>query len=158
GEALSNEAADEWMQHLLDPMTGRVSRWYLPGTHRQYFLLGNAWDGGRVPRLRLVPQGMALARQLLVFPVPMPTTLAQTLSDGSGHVADASSMYRCCFWWKTLRGFHPTNTTRTIKTMSYDSVFKPGLFADQTIMVTGGGSGIGRCTAHELAALGAHVV
>ncbi|MBM7062106.1 SDR family oxidoreductase [Pseudomonas sp. UL073] len=42
--------------------------------------------------------------------------------------------------------------------MSYDSVFKPGLFAGQTILVTGGGSGIGRCTAHELAALGAHVV
>jgi citronellol/citronellal dehydrogenase len=42
--------------------------------------------------------------------------------------------------------------------MSYDSVFKPGLFSDQTIMVTGGGSGIGRCTAHELAHLGAHVV
>ena len=42
--------------------------------------------------------------------------------------------------------------------MSYDSVFKPDLFAGQTIMVTGGGSGIGRCTAHELAALGAHVV
>jgi citronellol/citronellal dehydrogenase len=42
--------------------------------------------------------------------------------------------------------------------MSYDSVFKPGLFSGQTIMVTGGGSGIGRCTAHELAHLGAHVV
>ncbi|CAD5110154.1 SDR family oxidoreductase [Zestomonas carbonaria] len=42
--------------------------------------------------------------------------------------------------------------------MSYDSVFKPGLFAGQTILVTGGGSGIGRCTAHELASLGAHVV
>ena len=42
--------------------------------------------------------------------------------------------------------------------MSYDSVFKPGLFNGQTIMVTGGGSGIGRCTAHELANLGAHVV
>lgn len=42
--------------------------------------------------------------------------------------------------------------------MSYDSVFKSDLFAGQTIMVTGGGSGIGRCTAHELAALGAHVV
>lgn len=42
--------------------------------------------------------------------------------------------------------------------MHYDSVFKPDLFAGQTIMVTGGGSGIGRCTAHELAALGAHVV
>src|SRR3989344_6208124 len=42
--------------------------------------------------------------------------------------------------------------------MSYDSVFKPGLFSGQTIMITGGGSGIGRCTAHELANLGAHVV
>ena len=42
--------------------------------------------------------------------------------------------------------------------MSYRSVFKPGLFAGQTIIVTGGGSGIGRCTAHEIAALGAHVV
>ena len=42
--------------------------------------------------------------------------------------------------------------------MSYDSIYKPGLFSGQTIMVTGGGSGIGRCTAHELAALGAHVV
>ena len=42
--------------------------------------------------------------------------------------------------------------------MSYRSVFRPGLFAGQTVVVTGGGSGIGRCTAHELAALGAHVV
>jgi len=42
--------------------------------------------------------------------------------------------------------------------MSYRSVFRPGLFAGQTVIVTGGGSGIGRCTAHELAALGAHVV
>lgn len=41
---------------------------------------------------------------------------------------------------------------------AYRSVFRPGLFAGQTVVVTGGGSGIGRCTAHELAALGAHVV
>jgi len=41
--------------------------------------------------------------------------------------------------------------------MPYQSIFRPGLFAGQTIIVTGGGSGIGRCTAHELAALGAHV-
>jgi citronellol/citronellal dehydrogenase len=42
--------------------------------------------------------------------------------------------------------------------MSYRSVFRPGLFVGQTVIVTGAGSGIGRCTAHELAALGAHVV
>ena len=42
--------------------------------------------------------------------------------------------------------------------MSYRSVFAPGLLAGQVIVVTGGGSGIGRCTAHELAALGARVV
>ena len=40
----------------------------------------------------------------------------------------------------------------------YRSVFSPGLFARKVIVVTGGGSGIGRCTAHELASLGAHVV
>jgi len=41
--------------------------------------------------------------------------------------------------------------------MGFDSVFRPGLFAGEAHVVTGGGSGIGRCTAHELAALGATV-
>lgn len=41
--------------------------------------------------------------------------------------------------------------------MPYQSVFRPGLFDGQVFLITGGGSGIGRCTAHELASLGATV-
>jgi citronellol/citronellal dehydrogenase len=42
--------------------------------------------------------------------------------------------------------------------MPNDSIFREGLFTDKTIIVTGGGTGIGRATARELAALGAHVI
>ena len=41
---------------------------------------------------------------------------------------------------------------------TYGSVFTPGLMAGKVVVVTGGGSGIGRCVAHELSALGAQVV
>jgi citronellol/citronellal dehydrogenase len=39
----------------------------------------------------------------------------------------------------------------------YQSIFSANLFPDQVAIITGGGSGIGRCTAHELSALGAKV-
>src|SRR5262245_10058352 len=41
--------------------------------------------------------------------------------------------------------------------VAYQSIFRDSLFAGQAIVVTGGGSGIGRCTAHELSSLGATV-
>ena len=40
----------------------------------------------------------------------------------------------------------------------YRSIYKSSLFNDKVLIVTGGGSGIGRCTGHELASLGAHVI
>ncbi len=42
--------------------------------------------------------------------------------------------------------------------MGYESGFRDNLFTDQTIIVAGGGGGLGRCIAHELASLGATVV
>ncbi|WP_286785226.1 MULTISPECIES: acyclic terpene utilization AtuA family protein [Pseudomonas] len=78
-EALTCDAVVEWMRHVLDPVTGRVARWYLPGTHSLNFLLENALGGGGVASLRIDPQGKAFAQQLLEFPVPVPCALAETL-------------------------------------------------------------------------------
>lgn len=78
-EALSEGAVAEWMQHVLAPQTGRVSRWHLPGTHSLNFLLENALGGGGVASLRIDPQGKAFAQQLLEFPVAVPQALADSL-------------------------------------------------------------------------------
>ncbi|PKO28737.1 MAG: 2,4-dienoyl-CoA reductase [Betaproteobacteria bacterium HGW-Betaproteobacteria-5] len=42
-------------------------------------------------------------------------------------------------------------------TERYCSIFRPGLFAGKVAIITGGGSGIGRCAAHELSSLGARI-
>ena len=77
--ALSEAAVAEWMQHVLDGQTSKVSRWYLPGSHSLNFLLENALGGGGVASLRIDPQGKAFAQQLLEFPVPVPRALAEQL-------------------------------------------------------------------------------
>ena len=82
--ALSEAAVAEWMRHALDPQTGKVSRWYLPGSHSLNFLLENALGGGGVASLRIDPQGKAFAQQLLEFPVPVPSALAETLNGAHG--------------------------------------------------------------------------
>ncbi|WP_371366258.1 acyclic terpene utilization AtuA family protein [Pseudomonas sp. QL9] len=78
-EALSEGAVAEWMQHVLDTQRGRVSRWYLPGTHSLNFLLEHALGGGGVASLRIDPQGKAFAQQLLEFPVAVPQAIADEL-------------------------------------------------------------------------------
>ncbi len=42
--------------------------------------------------------------------------------------------------------------------MPYQSGFREGLFAGQTLFIPGGGGGLGRCIAHELASLGARLI
>lgn len=42
--------------------------------------------------------------------------------------------------------------------MPYQSGFRPDLFAGQRIFIPGGGGGLGRCIAHELASLGAELI
>ena len=79
GAALTEGAVAQWMQHVLDGQTGKVSRWHLPGSHSLNFLLENALGGGGVASLRIDPQGKAFAQQLLEFPVPVPRALADSL-------------------------------------------------------------------------------
>jgi hypothetical protein len=82
-EALSEGAVAEWMQHVLDPQLGRVSRWYLPASHSLNFLLEHALGGGGVASLRIDPQGKAFAQQLLEFPVAVPQHIADELSSST---------------------------------------------------------------------------
>ncbi|WP_211826310.1 acyclic terpene utilization AtuA family protein [Kistimonas asteriae] len=77
--ALTEATVADWMQHVLDPEQGKVTRWDLPGIHALNFLLENSLGGGGVASLRMDPQGKAFAQQLLDFPVPVPEELARDI-------------------------------------------------------------------------------
>ncbi|MCE0460116.1 MULTISPECIES: acyclic terpene utilization AtuA family protein [Pseudomonas] len=79
-EALTPEVMVDWMSHVLDPLLGRVERWYLPGTHSLNFLLENALGGGGVASLRIDPQGKAFAQQLLEIQIPVPQDIADRVN------------------------------------------------------------------------------
>ncbi|TWC68850.1 uncharacterized protein DUF1446 [Pseudomonas sp. SJZ103] len=78
-EALTPEVLVDWMGHVLDPVHGRVERWYLPGSHSLNFLLENALGGGGIASLRIDPQGKAFAQQLLEIPIAVPQHIADQL-------------------------------------------------------------------------------
>lgn len=79
-EALTPEVLVDWMSHVLDPLHGRVERWYLPGSHSLNFLLENALGGGGVASLRIDPQGKAFAQQLLEIQIPVPQGIADAVN------------------------------------------------------------------------------
>ncbi|MGB4343076.1 MAG: acyclic terpene utilization AtuA family protein [Moraxellaceae bacterium] len=73
--SLSEKAVADYMAHVLDPDTGRVNRYELPGLNALNFLLENALGGGGIASLRIDPQGKAFAQQLLEMPVKIPANL-----------------------------------------------------------------------------------
>ena len=73
--AALSQAVREYMAHVLDPETGRVTRYELPGLNALNFLLDNALGGGGMASLRIDPQGKAFAQQLLDMPVNVPASL-----------------------------------------------------------------------------------
>jgi len=79
-EALTPAVVVDWMGHVLDPLHGRVERWYLPGSHSLNFLLENALGGGGIASLRIDPQGKAFAQQLLEIQIPVPQQIADQLA------------------------------------------------------------------------------
>ncbi|MDQ0741511.1 acyclic terpene utilization AtuA family protein [Pseudomonas sp. W4I3] len=79
-EVLTPEVIVDWMSHVLDPVYGRVERWYLPGSHSLNFLLENALGGGGIASLRIDPQGKAFAQQLLEIPIAVPQHIADQLT------------------------------------------------------------------------------
>jgi len=77
--ALSEDTVANFMSHTLDPKTGKVSVWDLPGINAINFLLENSLGGGGVASLRIDPQGKAFAQQLLEIQIPVPQEVSDKL-------------------------------------------------------------------------------
>jgi len=77
--ALSEDTVANFMSHTLDPETGKVSAWDLPGINAINFLLENSLGGGGVASLRIDPQGKAFAQQLLEIQIPVPQEVSDKL-------------------------------------------------------------------------------
>ncbi len=77
--ALTEQSVANYMQHVIDPDSGSVSRWAMPGMNAFNFLLKNALGGGGIASLRIDPQGKAFAQQLLDMPIPVSKDIAQRL-------------------------------------------------------------------------------
>ena len=78
-QALTSARVADFMAHTLDPESGKVHRWDLPGISALNFLLENSLGGGGVASLRIDPQGKAFAQQLLEIPIGVPQAMADTV-------------------------------------------------------------------------------
>ena len=77
--AVTEQSVADYMQHVLDPDSGSVNRWAMPGMNAFNFLLRNALGGGGIASLRIDPQGKAFAQQLLDMPIPVSKEIADEL-------------------------------------------------------------------------------
>ncbi|KGD66635.1 hypothetical protein Y5S_00302 [Alcanivorax nanhaiticus] len=77
--SVTEQSVADYMQHVLDPDSGSVNRWAMPGMNAFNFLLKNALGGGGIASLRIDPQGKAFAQQLLDMPIPVSKEIADEL-------------------------------------------------------------------------------
>lgn len=78
--AVTEDSVAEYFQHVLDPDTGKVTGWELPGSNAFNFLLENSLGGGGIASLRIDPQGKAFAQQLLDMPIPVSQEIANEVN------------------------------------------------------------------------------
>jgi hypothetical protein len=78
-QSLTTEAIADWYKHFLDPKTGKVDLYEVPGIGALNYVVHGSMAGGinKSPRLDSGAKGMA--QQLLEFSVPVPEAVAAKL-------------------------------------------------------------------------------